>query len=296
MAPDDAAPLAEFVRNACRRELEVALALLSDVDGDRDEAVHQSRKSVRRVRAWLRLGDRYRRRALAQVDARLRQLRRTLGPLRDGASRVEALDRLRKRRDLVRMRGVLNMARARLIEDRERRWSRRPRHGGAWRRLLQGLAELLASIEQWPLQGLNEPEARRALRRQFRRASTGRRQCAGRTGAIQRHSWRGLVRILLLQSQLLEQAGLLAADPALKRLAQSLGNENDLALVSRVLGPLGLPDSTRQTLRALVQKQRRELARRNDRRAALLLRPQLAPALYATADDPVAVGMRSTRG
>ena len=89
MAPDDAAPLAEFVRNACRRELEVALALLSDVDGDRDEAVHQSRKSVRRVRAWLRLGDRYRRRALAQVDARLRQLRRTLGPLRDGASRVE---------------------------------------------------------------------------------------------------------------------------------------------------------------------------------------------------------------
>jgi hypothetical protein len=296
MAPDVAAPLFEFVRDACRRELEKALALLSDADGDRDAAVHESRKSVRRVRAWLRLGDRYRRRALAQIDAQLRLLRRTLGPLRDGASRVEALDRLRKRRDLVRMRGALNFVRARLVEDRERRWSRRPRHGRAWSRLLQGLAELLASIDQWPLQGLNEPEARRALRRQFRRACTGRRRCVGRTGAVQRHAWRGRVRILLLQSQLLEQAGLLAPAPALKRLAQSLGNENDLALVSRVLGPLGLPERTRQTLRALVQKQRRELARRNDRRAALLLRPQLAPELYAADGDPVVAAPASTRG
>jgi hypothetical protein len=296
MAPDVAAPLFEFVRDACRRELEKALVLLSDADGDRDEAVHESRKSVRRVRAWLRLGDRYRRRALAPIDAQLRLLRRTLGPLRDGASRVEALDRLRKRRDLLRMRGALNMVRARLVEDRERRWARRPRHAGAWRRLLQGLADLLASIDQWPLQGLNAPEARRALRRQFRRACVGRRQCAGRTGAVQRHAWRGRVRILLLQSQLLEQAGLLAPSPALKRLAQSLGNENDLALVSRVLGPLGLPERTRQTLRALVQKQRRELAKRNDRRAALLLRSHLAPELYAADGDPAALAVTSTRG
>ncbi len=310
MTPDVAATLSEFIRDACRRELESSLALLSDADGDRNAAVHESRKSVRRVRAWLRLGDGFRRRALAQIDAQLRLLRRTLGPLRDGASRVEALDRLRKRRDLVRMRGVLNMARARLVEDRERRWSRRPRHGGAWRRLLQGLADLLASIDDrairasldqariddWPLLGLNQPEARRALRRQFRRACVGRRQCAGRTGAVQRHAWRGRVRILLLQSQLLEQAGLLAPAPALKRLAQSLGNENDLALVSRILGPLGLPGRTRHALRALVQRQRRELARRNDRRAALLLRRQLAPELYAADDDPVAAMATSTRG
>lgn len=288
MALDDAEPLSEFVRGACRRELENALALLSDVEGDRDAAVHESRKSVRRVRAWLRLGDRYRRRALKQIDAQLRLLRRTLGPLRDGASRVEALDRLRKRRDLTGMRGALNTARARLIEARERRWSRRPRHGLAWRRLLQGLADLIAGVCNWPLQGLSEFETRRALRRQFRLACRGRRDCAGRWGAVRRHAWRGRVRILLLQWQLLESGGMLQPAPELKRLAQSLGNENDLALVSRVLGPLGLPERTRALLRTLVQKQRRELARRNDRRSALLLRPRLAPALYPEAGPVVA--------
>ena len=244
--------LAEFLRAACLKELERALTLLSDIHGDRNGAVHESRKSVRRVRAWLRLGDRHRRKALAPIDAQLRLLRRTIGPLRDGASRIEALDR---------------------------RWERRPRHGGAWQRLLQGLADLLSSLHGWPLEGLSEVEARRGLRRSFRRACTGRRECAGRTGAVQRHSWRGRVRILLLQSQLLEKRGMLPPAPELKRLAQSLGNENDLALVSRVLGPLGLPERVRLTLRAAVQKQRRELAKRNDARAAQLLRLRLAPKL-----------------
>lgn len=274
-------PLSEFVRTACRRELESALALLSDVDGNRDAAVHESRKSVRRVRAWLRLGDRHRRKALGPIDAQLRTLRRTLGPLRDGASRIEALDRLRKRRDMARMRGPLAAARMHLVTALDGRWARRPRHGRAWQSLLQGLTDLVAATSAWPLEGLTEVEVRRALRRSFRRACQGRKACAGRSGAVQRHSWRGKVRILLLQSQLLERRGMLPPMPELKRLAQSLGNENDLALVSRVLGPLGLPDRVRIGLRALVQQQRRALAKRNDMRAAQLLRLRLAPGLRA---------------
>lgn len=281
MALDVVEPLSEFVRAACRRELESALTLLSDVAGNRDEAVHESRKSVRRVRAWLRLGDRHRRKALTPIDAQLRMLRRTLGPLRDGASRIEALDRLRKRRDMISLRGPLAAARMHLVTALEGRWARRPRHGRAWQRLLQGLTDLLAGTSMWPLEGLTEVEVRRALRRSFRRACRGRKACAGRSGAVQRHSWRGSVRILLLQSQLLEKRAMLPPAPELKRLAQSLGNENDLALVSRVLGPLGLPERVRTTLRALVQQQRRALAKRNDARAAQLLRPRLAPRLYA---------------
>lgn len=280
MAVDDPEPLlAAFLRDACGRELERALLLLSDAEGDRDTAVHESRKSVRRVRAWLRLGDRHRRKALAPVDAQLRALRRTIGPLRDGASRIEALDRLRKRGDLGRLRVGLTQARARLVAALERRWARRPRHGGAWQRLLSGLSDLIAAIPTWPLDGLTDIEVRRALRRSFRRACIGRRQCAGRTAAVQRHAWRGRVRILLLQSQLLEQRGLVAATPELKRLAQNLGNENDLALVSRVLGPLGLSERAKTALRAYVQQQRRALAKRNDARAAALLRLKLQPRL-----------------
>jgi len=270
-------PLCVLLRQACAAELTRALELLSDANGDRDAAVHESRKCVRRVRAWLRLGHRQRRRSLAGVDLQLRALRRTLGPLRDGASRIEALNRLRKRPELADMRALLTQARAQLIENLGKRWARRPRHGGSWQRLLQGLRDLLAGIDQWPLDGLTRVELNRALRRSFLRACKARRANAGRSAAVQRHAWRGLVRILLLQSQWLETCALAEPSPQLKRLAQSLGNENDLALVSRVLGELELAQSMRAALRRQVQQQRRELAKRNDARAATLLRWGLAP-------------------
>ncbi len=276
-ADHDQISLCAFMRRACADQLQQALDLLSDPGRDRNEAVHEARKCVRRVRAWLRLGDPWRRRTLAEADARLRALRRTLGPLRDGASRIEALDRLRKSRGIGSMRSALTQARSRLTAALERRWTRIPRQGRAWQCLLQGLLELRDDCASWPLDGLDQAEIGRALKRSFRRACRGRRQNAGRHAAASRHEWRGRVRILLLQCQLLEQRQLAPPSNALKRLAQSLGDENDLALVSRVLGQLGLPERTRLNLRAQVQSRRRGLAKRNDARALKLLRPGLAP-------------------
>jgi CHAD domain-containing protein len=280
-ADQDDISLCTFMRQACARELQQALDLLSDPSGDCNEAVHEARKCVRRVRAWLRLGDPWRRRTLAEVDARLRALRRTLGPLRDGASRIEALDRLRKSRGIGGMRAALTQARSRLTEALDRRWARRPSQGRSWQRMLQSLRELRDDCARWPLDGLSKAEVRRALKGSFRRACRGRRENAGRHAAAARHHWRGRVRILLLQCQLLEQRQLAPPSTALKRLAQSLGDENDLALVSRVLGQLGLRDRTRLALRAHVQARRRALAKRNDARAVKLLRPGLARRLRA---------------
>ena len=66
-AEPDQSSLCAFLRQACTRELQQALELLSDPGRDRDEAVHEARKCVRRVRAWLRLGDPWRRRTLAEI-------------------------------------------------------------------------------------------------------------------------------------------------------------------------------------------------------------------------------------
>ena len=48
---------------------------------------------------------------------------------------------------------------------------------------------------------------------------------------------------------------------------------------ARVLGPLGLSERAKTALRAYVQQQRRALAKRNDARAAVLLRLKLQPRL-----------------
>lgn len=267
----------DWFRAACQRELTRARELLADPDADRNLAVHEGRKSLRRVRAWLRLLERPRRDALQAVDQSLRALRRTIGPLRDAASRIEALDRLRQRKALSPARALLARARRQLAKDLAQRWAAKPIDGRAWTRLLAALTQIAAGVEQWPLAGLTDAELRLGLRRAYLRACRERKSCVGRNAAELRHAWRGKVRIMLLQGQLLATRAALPGLDGLKRLAQSLGNENDLAQVSRVLGHIGLTDATRLSMRRLVQQQRRLLARRNDRRAETLLRPRLLP-------------------
>lgn len=270
-------PIAYWFRAACQRELSHALSLLADPHGDRNMAVHEGRKSLRRVRAWLRLLDRDRRQQLQPMDLALRATRRTIGPLRDAASRIEALDRLRKRRDMGAERTPLTRARQGLAADLTLRWQRRPLTGNSWKKLLTSLSELADGVAHWPLEGITEAELRRGIKRAFVRACAGRRECAGRIGAVRRHAWRGRVRILLLQGQLLQAHGEFPGLSEFKRLAQGLGNENDLALVGRVLGRLSLPERTRAAVRTLARQQRLALIKRNDQRAALLLRSKLAP-------------------
>ena len=271
--------LASFLRERCARELMHAWRVLSDGAGDRDEAVHEGRKCVRRVRAWLRLAPRGVRERLAAVDAQLRSVRRALGPLRDAHTRCEALGKLRKRRDLGELRVWLTDARKRLKDVLTARWLRRPRHGRAWTRMLSSLEALAGSVADWPLEDLTVKHAQRALQRSFLRARVARRECAGRNAAELRHQWRGRVRILVLQCQLLESFGALAGCGDFKDLGQGLGDEHDLAVVSRELGRLELPIEAQRALRSFLRQQRLALALRNDRSARHALRRSRTPKL-----------------
>ena len=271
--------LASFLRESCACELERALRLLGDATGERDAAVHEGRKSLRRVRAWLRLCSPTQRAELAPIDSALRAVRRTLGPLRDARTRIEALDRLRKRRDLGELRPWLKDARKLLTEALAARWRRRPRHGRAYARMLTSLTALARNVADWPLENFSLKHAERSLQRSFARARVARRECAGRTGAVVRHEWRGRVRILVLQCQFLEAFGVVQGFGELKDLGQALGEEHDLAVVSRELGRLGLPMEARSGLRAYLSRHRLSLVERNDRSARQSLRRSKAPKL-----------------
>ncbi len=271
--------LASFLRERCARELMHAWRLLSDGAGDRDAAVHEGRKCVRRVRAWLRLAPSEVREALEPVDADLRNVRRILGPLRDAHTRIEALGRLRKRRDLGEIGVFINDARKRLKAVLSARWLRRPPHGRGWRQMLDRLHALALGVPDWPLEKITLKHAQRGVRRAFSRARAARAECAGRTGAELRHQWRGRVRILVLQCQLLEGYGVLQGCGELKALGQGLGDEHDLAVVSRELGQLELPVDARQALRNYLRQQRLALALRNDRSARHSLRRSRSPKL-----------------
>ncbi len=264
---DDTTP-GETLRAACARELESALARLTAERGDRDLAVHEARKSIRRVRAWMRLLSRDRRELLQDSDHALRSLRRTLGPLRDAASRIAALEALTRKRDAIEIRPALSVSLSDLKARKAQLWRQYPRRGQAFTRLRDGLTTVIRSIPTWPLHDVNSREIRRGLKRAFRRAVESGEACRGTTGAIRRHAWRGRVRVFLLQSQLFAPTNVDLG--RLKMLVQHMGNENDLAQVERAISRK-LDRHIRLTVRQYTKSHRHALGKRNDRRAARIL-------------------------
>jgi CHAD domain-containing protein len=266
---DDSASMGEFLRAACLRELDSALTRLSG-QGDRDLAVHEARKSIRRVRAWLRLLKRDRREQMRPVDQALRSLRRTLGPLRDAASRLGALQALARKRDTSDLKPGLLAAIEQMKSRKAQLWRRFPRRGLAFSRLREGLAEVIRGLPAWPLHDVDSREVRRGLTRAYGRAEKAGRACYGTTGAVRRHAWRGKLRVFLLQAQLTGPSNVDLEK--LKALVQAMGNENDLAQVERAMARTQLDRDTKSMVRKYARSHRNALATRIDARAKRLLK------------------------
>lgn len=265
-------PTAEWFRSACVAELVRAGQWLDSAGTDRDEAVHEARKCVRRVRAWLRLLDSDHRQAITGIDQGLRQARRLLGPLRDAASRIEALDELAARRGFKGMRAVFATLHERLHAALGRCWKRRPVGGKAWRTVRTQFDELADAIAGWPLGTLSDSELRRGFARSWRRVRAGKLECLDERGAGRRHSWRGRVRVLLLQGQLLATRGAVGGVPELKALSEALGHEHDLALVATALRRMRPRADTEEALIVAAEALRLEASARSDRLARRVLR------------------------
>ncbi len=87
----------EGIRRMALEEIDSAASELSKRRRDRDEAIHEARKNIKKVRALLRLvqpepGDTY-----YQESSYLRAVGRKLSPFRDAAAVIEILDSLKQK-------------------------------------------------------------------------------------------------------------------------------------------------------------------------------------------------------
>ena len=95
---DPANDLTTEVRSIAREQIDQAIALLSDQGADRHEAIHLSRRRLKRARAMLRLV-RAANEDFARTEiARYRDVARSLSGARDAAALVEAFDAFRRDR------------------------------------------------------------------------------------------------------------------------------------------------------------------------------------------------------
>jgi CHAD domain-containing protein len=238
-------PLPEALRRMALGQLDLAIELLGGESGDGraldKEAIHDTRKALKRLRALVRLlrtelGERQYKRE----HAILRDAARRLAGARDAEVMVGTLDALLARhpRELGRQRPLLEL-RKRLVA--ERAAAERATLGDRATRgeVLRELSGLRERARQWDLPerpGISLVE--RDLRRIYRDGRARKRRVARGKGSDARvaHAWRKRVKDLRYAAEILGQRPLAhRAD----KLAELLGEEHDLVVLAGLLPPPG---------------------------------------------------------
>lgn len=248
LTPGDS--LASNLRRLSVAEFEQSLEGFSDPSTPRDVAIHEMRKSAKRVRALLRmvrpaLGEKIYR----YENSLLRDTAAMVSPVRDGIVMVEAVERIRSRYGRLLAAGVFGT-----IEDRLR-----SRHERLSRRVLEDdetLSQVVNTLYRarsryaaWPVDASDPRSGHQVLAHSWVTVAGGVGATYGRgrremEAAIQRptperfHAWRKRVKYLRHQMEILsplwwEVVGGLAA--SLDSLGEVLGEEHDLAELTRLV-------------------------------------------------------------
>ena len=265
-------PLARGLRRVTVEQFDDALAVLRDEPPD--IAVHEVRKSIKRLRAVLRLvrpalGPRFK-----PEDDILRDIARVLAPYRDAHVRAVSLEGIRERFDAQLRPSAFEDIGYRLVDQRDRQFAD---PGEDFRTVAYALRSARARYAAWPVDevsaraygmapirhrfGAVEGGVARSYARSRDQMQTARRH----PGADNFHDWRKQSKYLRHQLEVLvplfpEVVGGYAA--ALARLGDVLGEEHDLAELLRFLAAHRevAPDAReRALLVALIQHRRAEL-------------------------------------
>ncbi len=304
------------LRRMALGQLDLALGLLGGEDGiaPDEEAVHETRKALKRLRAMVRLVQyELGAQAFARESTALREAGRRLAGARDAEVMVATLDGLLERHPRkLGQRGGIRKLRTRLVWERERAEERTLGEEAIRSEVISELRAVRWRISGWRLpdrEGIQwlEPGLKHLYgqgRRRYRRAARGR---GDRGRAL--HEWRKRVKDLRYAAEMLdrgEPAGASGKAHRRKRkrgrrrrrrdepsgaqhmrklarradeLAETLGEEHDLALLSERVsarrGPstnVHLGRGARKVLLRQIARRRRELRRRALRDGARLYR------------------------
>ena len=244
-------------------QIDRAITYLTDAKLHQDEAIHETRRCLKRVRATLRL-------VKSELDATiydrdnmyLRNVGRRLAALRDAAVMVETLAALKKEFSTQ----LPASAWRELKKELATVQSQSAQHK---KKLLVAVTAKLHTarvrVEKWALEFDGEAVLSRGLRKAYQRGSRAMEQALQEPTAENFHEWRKQVNHLRHQLQILQNLKLgkvKATLPEFKALAEILGRKNDLAVLShhlqRIKRKSGL--SVRQALQALIDTRDAALA------------------------------------
>ncbi len=225
----------EGLRRIAREELSSAARGLSHANArTRDDAIHEARKSVKKVRAILRLM----RGELGGVyhteNRRLRDVSRRLSIYRDGTVMIETLDWLAGHQKDHRSARALAAIRRGLVENR-RRQQRGPRMANAMRRAAAALLAASARVDRWRLVMDGPVALAPGMETAYRRGRAAMATVSRNARPEHCHEWRKRVKDHWYHLRLLENrwnAATRAREKSLKQLETWLGEHHNLEVLS----------------------------------------------------------------
>jgi len=196
-----------------------------------DDAIHEARKSIKKVRALFRLVHAEGGRGLRGSRRRLRKVNRLLSRLRDAAAQVEILDALREKfpetfdvKTFSRVRRLLR--RGKLDQEKAVRVKR-------WTRVVKASRELERIARRWKLNHRQFDVLAPGIRDEYKRGRDMMRAASEREGAKDFHAWRKRLKNLWYDLRLVEEYDPEAArlTALLKATETWLGNDHNVALL-----------------------------------------------------------------
>jgi CHAD domain-containing protein len=225
------------LRRLARKELSSASENLRQSDAPQKEAIHEARKSLKKVRAIVGVIEADGGHGLNGSSKRLRTINRTLSDLRDADAMLSALETLRKTSPrLLRRRPYGRVYRH--LASRRRTLMKTASRDGTWRSVAQDLEKVRRDAKQWRPAHRRFRALESAVRLTHRLGRKAMARARKRQQPADFHEWRKQMKALWYELRLVEGAGGRVRKDInlLHRAGTWLGEEHNAVVLCEELG------------------------------------------------------------
>lgn len=227
----------EGIRRIAAEQVDEALEIMSGRPPDRDKAVHEARKSIKKLRALVRLVETELGETFDTENTRLRDAGRELSRFRDAAAMIQTFDDVREKYGKDLPDHGLQTIRSRLAAQK-RRGERRESVQAALAAAARELRDTRKRSKHWPLRNDGFPALSDGIERALRRGRSAMEKAQKSGAAEDYHAWRKRVKDHWYHVRLLRHVWKDVMDgfeKSLKSLEDDLGTDHNLnVLVQRV--------------------------------------------------------------
>jgi CHAD domain-containing protein len=224
--------LEEALRKIVRRQLRNTAAGLRDAGDDSGPAVHEARKSVKKVRAAVEVLEQAGASVPRQDRRRLKRAAQALSRLRDSAAMIDTLERVRRRYPAQLPEHTYGILRRGLVNARDR-MAVRARREGVIGDVVERLEKTRRAAKTWTADRIGRSEFFGVIADSYRRSRKAMTRASDTRQAATLHRWRKAAKTFWYQLRLARPAiggaAPLVAD--LKRLETMLGEDHDLVVL-----------------------------------------------------------------